>query len=455
MKKIRSKLLLLLDISLVVIGSLYINPAAQALQCSGVDTGIIDCENTGAGAVREILLKILDIMTVGIGVLGAIGITIVGIQYLTASDNVQQTTKAKKRLYEIVIGLAVYVLLYGIIQWVMPGGKLNTEKIEVTGVSISIPGSGIPDSITTGSTVKLIAVLDPIDADNSSIEWESSDDSIATVDKKTGLVTTKKAGKVTIKVTTSNTTTSSVELNIEDPPPEPEPDPIPNSDPVADSGNYHKIGNALAVAHANSYGSLTDTDIQYALNNKFWGLECDLEYDDRGFMCYHPPTDGTSFRSSNNPSLEKTIETCKGKGVKKVILDIKDLRGHYGDLGTFIKQRNLQGTLIGQISSVSEMQSINNSLGSKLEYWGLAGDASDINSYVNNANAYRNEGMTTVNIPSPNTTWISESAAKSGIQNLKSHGFKVCIYTFTTFSQSEINTYNSLGVEYLMTNGSQ
>lgn len=448
MKKIRSKLLLLLGISLVVIGSLYINPAAQALQCSGVDTGIIDCENTGAGAVREILLKILDIMTVGIGVLGAIGITIVGIQYLTASDNVQQTTKAKKRLYEIVIGLAVYVSLYGIIQWVMPGGKLNTEKIEVTGVSISIPGSGIPDSITTGSTVKLIAVLDPIDADNSSIEWESSDDSIATVDKKTGLVTTKKAGKVTISVTTSNTTTSSVELNIEDPPPEPEPDPIPNSDPVAT--DRYKFGSALAVMHADNYGRIDW--VRWAVDKKYWAVECDLEYDNRGFMCYHD----SDYRRSDNASLDETISVCKAGGAK-VILDHID--GSYlNSLATYIKNNNLQKWVIIQTDSMSNMDTLNSAVGSKLEYWGLVMSKSanslntrgtDISILYNSASSYRDKGMTTVNVPKIAGDY--RVATKSNIDALKSVGYNIAIFTWGDFSQQEINTYTSYGAKYLMT----
>ena len=62
-------------------------------------------------------------MTVGVGILGVIGITIVGIQYLTAGGNEEKTRKAKRRMFEIVIGLVVYVVFYAFLKWLMPAMK--------------------------------------------------------------------------------------------------------------------------------------------------------------------------------------------------------------------------------------------------------------------------------------------------------------------------------------------
>ena len=72
----------------------------------------------------------VDIISIGIGIVGVIGISIVGIQYITASSNEQQATKAKRRIFEIVIGLIIFVTLYIITQWLVPGGKLNTVPCE-------------------------------------------------------------------------------------------------------------------------------------------------------------------------------------------------------------------------------------------------------------------------------------------------------------------------------------
>jgi hypothetical protein len=88
--------------------------------------GNLKDDGNGCG-VYTILNAVLDIMTTGIGILGVIGIIVVGIQYLTAGDNKTQTQKAKRRMVEIVIGLAAFAILYSLLQWLLPGGKLNTD----------------------------------------------------------------------------------------------------------------------------------------------------------------------------------------------------------------------------------------------------------------------------------------------------------------------------------------
>ena len=90
-----------------------------------VDTAILsgcDCGKKG-GATVEVLNLVVSIMTIGIGVLGVVGITIVGIQYLTAGGNEEKTRKAKRRMFEIVIGLVAYVLIYALLRFLLPGFK--------------------------------------------------------------------------------------------------------------------------------------------------------------------------------------------------------------------------------------------------------------------------------------------------------------------------------------------
>ena len=77
------------------------------------------CDDKG-DSVIHILKLVVDIMTIGIGILGVIGISITGIQYLTAGGSEEKTRKAKRRMFEIVIGLAAYVLIYAILKWLLP-----------------------------------------------------------------------------------------------------------------------------------------------------------------------------------------------------------------------------------------------------------------------------------------------------------------------------------------------
>ena len=80
------------------------------------------CEDSKGAGVYEILLIVLNILTGLVGVLGVLGIVISGITYLTSRDNVEQATKAKKRIVQIIIGLAIYAALYVGLQWLIPGG---------------------------------------------------------------------------------------------------------------------------------------------------------------------------------------------------------------------------------------------------------------------------------------------------------------------------------------------
>lgn len=87
--------------------------------------GNLKDDGKGCG-VYTILNLVVDILSIGIGIVAVIGIMVAGIQYLTAKSNEEQVRKAKRRIFEIVLGIVAYVLLYAGIQWLLPGGKLNT-----------------------------------------------------------------------------------------------------------------------------------------------------------------------------------------------------------------------------------------------------------------------------------------------------------------------------------------
>ena len=85
-----------------------------------------------------IIGSVLEILTYGVGILGVLGLVLVGTKYLTAGGNEEQTQKAKRRLLEIVIGLVAYVILWAIVNWLMPGGNFNTSTTCATTTSRQI-----------------------------------------------------------------------------------------------------------------------------------------------------------------------------------------------------------------------------------------------------------------------------------------------------------------------------
>lgn len=77
-------------------------------------------EKGGKEGIECVLNLVVEILSIGVGILGVIGISIAGIQYLTAGGSEEKTRKAKRRILEIVIGLAAYVVIYALLRWLLP-----------------------------------------------------------------------------------------------------------------------------------------------------------------------------------------------------------------------------------------------------------------------------------------------------------------------------------------------
>ena len=126
MKLIKQKILPVIVSILMGLGlvapSFNTAPVYAAKTDAAILTGCVDEEtdsNPGGGIICVVRL-VVNILSVLIGIAGVIGIVVVGVQYLTAGGNEEQTRKAKRRLLEIVIGVAVYALAYSILNWLLP-----------------------------------------------------------------------------------------------------------------------------------------------------------------------------------------------------------------------------------------------------------------------------------------------------------------------------------------------
>lgn len=80
------------------------------------ETAILD----GDKGIQGVIMLIINILSVLIGIVGVIGIVYMGVQYMTAGGNEEKTRKAKRRLFEIVIGLAAYAAGYALLSWLLP-----------------------------------------------------------------------------------------------------------------------------------------------------------------------------------------------------------------------------------------------------------------------------------------------------------------------------------------------
>lgn len=94
---------------------------AEEVKTSIIGGGSVETGKNGEG-IFYILNLILTIMTYGVGILATIGIVIAGYTYLTAKDDASKVAKAKERLVQIVIGLAIYAVIWSLLQFLLPGG---------------------------------------------------------------------------------------------------------------------------------------------------------------------------------------------------------------------------------------------------------------------------------------------------------------------------------------------
>lgn len=115
---------------MLLIAGFTLTPAAMTYAdgdgaLSDDDCAILDCSqgnNTDGSGIKYILDIILNVLTFGVGSAAVIGFIISAYQYITARDNSGQVLKAKTRMLQIVIGLAIYALFWVVIKLLLPGG---------------------------------------------------------------------------------------------------------------------------------------------------------------------------------------------------------------------------------------------------------------------------------------------------------------------------------------------
>ncbi len=87
-----------------------------------------DAKTDGEKAVNDIIRFVISMMTIGISVLGTIGIIFCGYLIMTARDNEAQVSKAKKRMIEIVIGILVWVLAGALLSLLLPTDESTIDE---------------------------------------------------------------------------------------------------------------------------------------------------------------------------------------------------------------------------------------------------------------------------------------------------------------------------------------
>lgn len=111
---------------------IQIEPSKRA-QCATIlylwcDSAEVD----GQGTVLGIIKFTISVMTVGISVLGTIGLIYSGFIVMTAGGNTAQVTKAKQRILEIVVGIIMWVLAAAILDLFLPASDDAVKNLSAS-----------------------------------------------------------------------------------------------------------------------------------------------------------------------------------------------------------------------------------------------------------------------------------------------------------------------------------
>ncbi len=93
-----------------------------AHSCGGVQTTTdFGCKGSD-NPVVQLLYAVIRFLSVGVGIIVVGSIVVAGIQYSTSQGNPQATAAALKRVGATVTALFIYLFMYAILNWLIPGG---------------------------------------------------------------------------------------------------------------------------------------------------------------------------------------------------------------------------------------------------------------------------------------------------------------------------------------------
>lgn len=99
--------------------------AGDAPSCSGL-VNIIPCDEKGGNPIMSLVLMVVNFLSVGVGLAVVGGIIWGGIIYSQANGSSQKAQEGVTIITNAVIALIVFILMYSILQFIIPGGVLNT-----------------------------------------------------------------------------------------------------------------------------------------------------------------------------------------------------------------------------------------------------------------------------------------------------------------------------------------
>lgn len=120
---------------------------AGAVECAILPDSICGAAeegDLGNSGIWRLLIWIINILTVGVGVIAVAAIVFAGFLYATARDDQAQTKKAIEMIRNTMIGIVAYIFMFAILQYLIPGGVFGNPGSTGGSNSAPPPGQGGP-----------------------------------------------------------------------------------------------------------------------------------------------------------------------------------------------------------------------------------------------------------------------------------------------------------------------
>lgn len=89
------------------------------LGCQGVKA------KPGTGPIEDMAFAFIKFLSIGVGLVLVASVIYAGIQYSSSGGSAEETSKAKNRIQNAIIGLVFYLLIFAFVQYLVPGGLFN------------------------------------------------------------------------------------------------------------------------------------------------------------------------------------------------------------------------------------------------------------------------------------------------------------------------------------------
>jgi hypothetical protein len=103
----------------IAVASAYTNPELNTMSCNVNSAAALNSSNCGIIHYIVVFTNALSAL-VGIVVVGSI--IMAGIQYSAAGSDASKVSAAKNRIRNAIMALLLFIFMYAILQWIIPGG---------------------------------------------------------------------------------------------------------------------------------------------------------------------------------------------------------------------------------------------------------------------------------------------------------------------------------------------